>query len=91
MINHISFPHNEDKVILSDTVDLANLVTEKLGFENKNQVLSADNIGDIPLINSFKEVIFVLKSNESSKRWFNEQRALLNMYPIRVKIIQVNE
>lgn len=100
VVHSIIHPSKKTKLVLSET-KLDNEIVKKLHdeanihFENSEDlsndkevsVIIANSIIDIdPKIN-IDEVAFICKKNETTKRWYENQRKLLEVYDTETKVI----
>lgn len=102
LIGHfIGIPYSEGKVILSErnlTKDIKNLmfnkIQDKVSFDkkekNKMHIAIAHSLSDAPLNAKFNEIIILVQSTITTRKWLEEQLRYSEPYKIPIKIIQIN-
>jgi len=81
----IGQPYSEEKVILSEEKLEGSLTQESNTAQNNLQSLL-----DANSIQGLEEIIFIVKANETSRIWYENQLELAKMKNIPIKIVQVN-
>lgn len=60
-----------------------------LVYENDSAVFIAKNITDISPKTVIDEIVFICKKDKTSKKWYEKQRKLLEVYKTKIKVILV--
>lgn len=95
----IGIPYKSKKAILaeaplSDTDKMMITDDQYLTFEMKEEktsLLQMQSLTEIDVKNDVSEVILIIKPSKTTRKWYQDQRELLELYDIPAKIIQIND
>lgn len=101
----ILYPGSKNKVLLAESVDLREKLTEELLKYNfvhivnndgaplvdKLNIIITENFRDISPFYSVEEIVYAVRAEETTKKWYYQQRHTADHYPIQNKIIQFNK
>lgn len=85
----VNTPHVAERLILAET---------NLNQEDKDLLFVESDVGyDISqsietstISNKYNEIILIIKPNETTRKWYNKQRKLIDLHDAKTKIIQIN-
>lgn len=89
----LAYPSNTDKVILCEQSELITELSSAFGIESTNESEKTYNI-ETSILNTkpqlnVDDIYIIIKTNETSKQWFNNQMNYLKTYNIPKKIIKL--
>ncbi|MCR8969486.1 hypothetical protein [Facklamia sp. 7083-14-GEN3] len=85
----IQTPNNSQRVILRQQKHQEANVQELITSEGNKYGVQATNIASLSTDLSPNEIVIILDANITDKKWYINQRQLAELYPARVKIIQI--
>ena len=85
----LGLPYSANKLILIESG--INQEQKNLLFDNSNPNFDISNsIDKTSTSKIYDEIILIVKVNETTRRWYNEQKKLINLHEAKTKIIQLN-
>lgn len=85
----LDLPHSANKLILIESG--INQEQKRLLFDNSNSNINISNaIDNTSTSEIYDEIILIIKVNETTRKWYNEQKKLINLHEAKTKIIQLN-
>lgn len=88
--NFIGLPIDYSKAIISH-LDIINHPQLLLNNDNKIDLKHYSSLSSLPLDVNIDEIIIVVFTNVTDRKWYNEQLEYSKMHNVPVKIIQINE
>jgi len=85
ILSEHSLENNDRNLLANDNrVSFKNGATDDTYLYERNSLVNTDVKSD------FTEIIILVKPYETSRKWYNEQRKLVQLYSVPVKIVQLN-
>src|SRR5699024_2802123 len=85
----IDLPHSANKLILTESE--INKEQKKLLFDTSNPNFDISNsINNTSTSKIYDEIILIVKANETTRKWYNEQKKLIRLHETKNKMNQFN-
>lgn len=100
LVRFIGLPYKKTKVIISENsipesfmraINNDSEITINNIKENKMSLVTRESIAELDIDNDFSEIIILINSNHTTRKWYQMQKLLVDYYMIPVKIVQINE
>jgi len=96
----VAIPFSNQKLILSehslnddDRMLLAG--NKRVSFDSNTDeetyLLEKNNLSDVDIKSDFTEIIILVSPYETSRKWYNDQRKLMELYDVPTKTVQLNK
>jgi len=96
----VAIPFSNQKLILSEhslNDDDRTLLAgnKRVSFDSNTDeetyLLEKNNLSDVDIKSDFTEIIILVSPYETSRKWYNNQRKLMELYDVPTKTVQLNK
>ncbi|WP_080146736.1 hypothetical protein [Marinilactibacillus piezotolerans] len=90
LVQFINFPKGNNKLVVSNE-PLESRIKSSLSTQNEEgQTLVTSSVTEAHSLEEISEIILIVNSNKTDRKWYKKQRRSLEMIPLPTKVVQIN-